>query len=98
MPLLVSAVTQNSAWIWKSLYELWETRYASLLSLSSATMAPSRALQLPPPMVTQLFRPSGPSISVSHRPVVGGGAPAQPMTARAASSDAAAKERNRVTS
>src|SRR5688572_14811281 len=98
MPLLPSAVTQNSARIWKSLYELWETRNAgSPLSLLSATMAPSRARQLPPPMLIQLFRPPGPSISVSQ-PVVAGGAFAQPTMARVASSEVAAKEGNRVTS
>src|SRR5687767_7100837 len=65
MPLFVVWSAQNSALIWKSLYEFFESRKPPLPL--SATMTPSSERQLASPTCVQLFRLElEPSSSVTH--------------------------------
>src|SRR5256885_8767513 len=64
MPLFVVWSAQNSALIWKSVYEFFETRYPPLPL--SATIAPSSALQLASPSGLKLSSPDVPSTSLVH--------------------------------
>src|SRR5580765_7631932 len=66
MPLLVVWSAQNSARIWKPLYELFDTRYPPLPL--SATIAPSSALQLASPMGLKLSNPLLPSTRAVQLP------------------------------
>src|SRR5256712_9322975 len=86
MPLLASASTQNSDLIWKSAYELFDTRKP--LPLSACT-TPSASRQLALPIWFQLSRLE-PSNSVAHpASPCADGELEQPSTVQPAASNAA---------
>src|SRR4051812_11365887 len=93
MPLFVVVSAQNSARIWKSLYEFFETRYPPLPR--SATTAPSSALQFASPIWFQFSRPLLPSISLVH-PASLPGIIEQPATANTNANSAAAGKNRRL--
>src|SRR3954464_1727868 len=64
MPLLVFLSAQNSAWIWKSLYEFFVTSRLLLSFALSATIAPPSARQLASPRRLKFSSPFSPSMSV----------------------------------
>src|SRR4051812_42634348 len=64
MPLLVFLSAQNSAWIWKSLYEFFVTSRLLLSFALSATIAPPSARQLASPRRVKFSSPFSPSMSV----------------------------------
>src|SRR3954467_11540422 len=63
-PLLVFLSAQNSAWIWKSLYEFFVTSRLLLSFALSATIAPPSARQLASPTRLKFSSPFSPSMSV----------------------------------
>src|SRR5882724_151610 len=66
IPLFVVWSAQNSALIWKSLYEFFDTRYPPLPL--SATMAPPSARQLASPTGLKFSIPESPSTRVVQPP------------------------------